>query len=304
MFDRFAILFDNPAIAFVQFMNGLSRGMVLFVIAAGLTLIFGVLRVLNFAHGAFYMIGGYAVYSAAQVLTFPGGFWIAALAAGLFMAAIAWVIEVALLRRLYAREGLYQLLFTFALVLLLTDFVRALWGTQILRVPYPPEMAGASDLGITFYPTYLLFLSVFGVVVAAVLAWLVNRTRWGRLVRAATQDQEMLSALGINVRGLYTTVFVIGSFLAGLGGALAAPRSGLDLSVHAGIIVECFIVVIIGGMGSLWGTFLGALIIGQVTVFGTLIFPDWEIVLVYLIMLAVLMTRPWGLLGTPPSTRG
>jgi branched-subunit amino acid ABC-type transport system permease component len=301
---RVALLVDHPAIAFIQFMNGLSQGMVLFVIAAGLTLIFGVLRVLNFAHGAFYMVGGYAMYTGTQHLAFPGGFWVAVLAAASFMAAIAWLVETLLLRRLYRREQLDQLVFTFALVLLLTDFVRAGWGAQIYRVPYPPLLAGATDLGITFYPSYLLFLAVFGAAVAILLAVTVDRTRAGRLMRAATQDAEMLSALGVNVRRLYTSVFVIGSFLAGLAGALAAPRSGLDLSIHAAVIVDCFIVVVIGGLGSLWGALIAALLIGQVRVFGALILPAWEIALVYLLMVLVLMTRPWGLLGTPPARRG
>jgi branched-chain amino acid transport system permease protein len=305
MLDRLLLLVDNPTIAFIQAMNGLSRGMILFVIAAGLTLIFGVLRVLNFAHGAFYMVGGYAMYTAVhQLAGFPGAFWLAAVAAGLFMAGLAFLIETVMLRRLYRREMIYQLLFTFALVLLLVDFVRALWGAQIYRVPYPRELMGAVDLGIAMYPAYLLFLIAFGAFCAVALAWFVNRTRLGRLTRAATQDPEMLGALGVNVRALYTGVFVVGAFLAGLGGALAAPRSGLDLSIHAAIIVECFIVTIIGGLGSLGGALLGALIIGQVSVFGSVIFPEWEIVLVYLLMLVVLIVRPWGLLGSPPAVRG
>jgi branched-chain amino acid transport system permease protein len=304
MFERLDLLVDNPTIAFIQFMNGLSRGMVLFVISAGLTMIFGVLRILNFAHGAFYMIGGYAMYSAVRFFAdIPGGFWLAAIAASLFMAAIAYVIETLLLRRLYGREMLYQLLFTFALVLLLVDFVRAIWGAQLYRVPYPRELMGPVNLGISAYPAYLLFLIIFGAVAALVLALVVNRTRIGRLTRAATQDPEMLAALGINVRAIFTGVFVFGAFLAGLGGALSAPRSGLDLSMHATIIVEAFIVTIVGGLGSLWGALLGALIIGQVAVFGAVLFPELEIVLVYLVMVVVLILRPWGLLGSPPAVR-
>jgi branched-chain amino acid transport system permease protein len=160
MFERLDLLVDNPTIAFIQFMNGLSRGMVLFVISAGLTMIFGVLRILNFAHGAFYMIGGYAMYSAVRFFAdIPGGFWLAAIAAGLFMAAIAFVIETLLLRRLYGREMLYQLLFTFALVLLLVDFVRAIWGAQLYRVPYPRELMGRSTSASAHIRPICCFLS-------------------------------------------------------------------------------------------------------------------------------------------------
>lgn len=295
-------MLDNPVLVFIQLMNGLSLGLSLFVIAAGLTLILGVLRVLNFAHGAFYMIGGYVTYSIVKALAgVPGALWIAAVGAAAVLAAMAYGIERLMLRHLYGRDHLYQLLFTFALVLLGEDLVKAVWGTSILSVSYPPGFDGAVNLGIAYYPSYRLLLCVVGVAIAVGLWLVVQRTRAGRLIRAATQDREMLEALGINVGRIYMLVFVAGSALAGLGGALAAPAVSLTAGMDAEIIVDCFIIVIIGGLGSLWGAFLGAMILGLLNAFGVLLLPDFELVLVYLMMVVVLMVRPWGLLGRPEA---
>jgi len=266
----------NPAYIVVQLLNGLSLGMNLFVIAAGLTLILGVLRVLNFAHGAF---------------------WLAVIGAAAALALMAFVIERLMLRHLYDRDHVYQLLFTFALVLLIGDMLKAIWGTSVLSVPYPNGFDGATNLGIAYYPTYRLFLCVVGLAIAFALWFVVNRTRWGRVIRAATQDREMLSALGLNVPRIYMLVFVAGSALAGVGGALASPVLSVFPGLDAQIIVQCFIIVIIGGLGSLPGAFLGAILVGQLTVFGIVFLPGLELVLIYLLMVGVLMFRPWGLLG-------
>lgn len=290
----------SPTFLLTQFVNGLSLGMNLFIIAAGLTIVLGVLRVLNFAHGAFYMVGAYVSYSI--VRAFGGtmaGFWLAVIGATLALGLLGLLLERLFLRHLYGRDPIYQLLFTFALVLILGDLVRVVWGTNVLSIPFPPGFGGAVNLGILTYPTYRLFLLVAGVVIATVLWYVTQRTRWGRQIRAATQDREMLSALGLNVPFIYASVFVLGSALAGLGGALAAPSIALDPGMDAQIIVLCFIIVIIGGLGSLWGALLGALILGQLTVFGVVFAPRLEIVLVYLLLMAVLILRPWGLLGRP-----
>lgn len=288
---------------FIQFMNGLSLGLNLFIIAAGLTLIFGVLRVLNFAHGAFFMIGGYTAFTVVSNLgDFPGAFWIAVLCAALVLAAVAFLIERSMLQYLYERDHLYQLLFTFALVLVAGDIVKIIWGTGVESVSFPPGFEGATDLGIAFYPSYRLLMCVVGLAIAAVLWYGINRTRWGRILRAATQDREMLTALGMNVPRIYATVFVIGSALAGIGGALAAPAISLKPGMDVEIIVECFIIVIIGGLGSLWGALLGAIILGQLTVFGIMLVPEFELVLIYLMMVVVLMVRPWGLFGRPETS--
>lgn len=194
-----------------------------------------------------------------------------------------------------------QLLFTFALVLLMSDAAKMIWGTDQYSVGYPPGLGGAIDLGFVMLPQYQLFLCVVGPLIAVAMWLVVDRTRWGRMVRAATQDREMLAALGVNVPMVYAAVFTIGSALAGVGGALAAPRIALVPGMDATIINECFIIVIIGGLGNLWGSFLGALAFGFVVQFGTVLAPNWQDVLPYLLMLVVLIIRPWGLLGRPET---
>ena len=285
----------NPAFLLIQFLNSISLGMSLFIIASGLTVIFGVLRVVNFAHGAFYMIGAYVCYSVVSQSTSAAAFWLGTLAAAAALALLAFVVERLLLRHLYKRDQLMQLLFTFALVLVLGDLVKMIWGTNQHSVSYPPGLDGAVNLGITVYPSYLLFLCAVGPLVAVLLWLLLERSRWGRLIKAATQDREMLGALGVNVPLVYTLVFAGGSALAGLGGALAAPRIAVMPGMESTIIVECFIIVIIGGLGSLWGSFVGALILGFVMTFGTVLVAEWELVLPYVLMVAILLWRPWGL---------
>jgi branched-chain amino acid transport system permease protein len=294
----------NPTFFFIQFMSSLAIGMNFFIIAAGLTLIFGVLRVVNFAHGVFYMFGAYAVWDVStRIAPGPWGFWLGVAAAGLLLAVIAVIVERGFLQFLYGKEHLLQLLFTFAVVLIMGDVAKMIWGTDQNSVPYPQGLQGATNLGITFFPNYLLFLTVIGPAIALAL-WLgIERTRWGRVIRAATQDREMLSALGMNVNLVYTGMFVLGSVLAGVGGALAAPRIAVGPGMDVFMIVECFVIVVIGGLGSLWGSFLGALALGFVVTFGPVILPDWDIVLIYMLMLAILLWRPWGLFGQPEGSR-
>lgn len=297
-------MLTNPMFLAMTVLNGLSIAMVMFVIAAGLTLILGVLRIINFAHGAFFMLGGYAGWQITENWFdgVPGALWLGAVAAGLLLAVLAAIIERFLLRRLYGREEYYQLLLTFALVLLINDAIRMVWGTDILTISHPDSLRGAANLGITFYPRYRLFLCAVGVTTALLLWLLIERTRWGRLTRAARLDREMLLALGVNVPTVYASVFVLGAALAGIGGALAAADRSLYPGMDADIIVRTFIIVIIGGLGSLWGAFLGALILGMITAFGTVLVPEFELVLIYLMMIAVLLLRPWGLLGRPEAT--
>jgi branched-subunit amino acid ABC-type transport system permease component len=285
---------------FGQFLGGLTASMFLFLIASGLSLIFGVLRVLNFAHGSFYMIGAYLAWQFVRAIApTPEGFWLAALAAALSIALIGGIIERLLLRHLYNREELYQLLFTYALVLILGDMAKLVWGTQQLSVSRPPSLSGSSEvLGVTI-PHYNLFIMVLGPAIAVGFWYTLQRTAWGSIVRAAALDREMLGVLGANVGWIYTGMFVLGSFLAGLGGALVTPIKSIVPGMDVDIIVEAFIVVVIGGLGSFWGTFLGAVIYGQVLSFGILIFPRFSIFAVSVLMAAILILRPWGLLGRP-----
>jgi branched-subunit amino acid ABC-type transport system permease component len=291
-----------PELSFVfaQAVSGLTTAMFLFLIASGLSLIFGVLRVLNFAHGTFYMLGAYCAYQIVQWLgSGPGMFWWAVLGAALAVAILGGVVERFLLRHLYDREELYQLLFTYALVLVLSDVAKILWGTQQKGIVRPPELTGSISLFGATIPYYNLFILALGLAVAAAFWLILQRTRMGRLIRAAALDRETLGALGVNVSALYTGVFVLGSFLGGLGGALVAPVRTIVPGMDTEIIVEAFVVVVIGGLGSFWGTFLGALIYGQVLSFGILFFPRFSIFAVFALMAAVLIVRPWGLLGRP-----
>ena len=290
----------DPSFVFAQSVSGLTAAMFLFLIAAGLSLIFGVLRVLNFAHGTFYMLGAYSTFQFVQWLgPGPGTFWMAAIGAALAIAVLGGVIERLLFRHLYGKEELYQLLFTYALVLILSDAAKILWGTQQKSVSRPAGLSGSlSVLGATI-PYYNLFILLLGPAIALGFWFVLQRTRVGRLIRAAALDRESLGALGVNVNALYTGVFVLASFLGGLGGALVTPVRTIVPGMDTEIIVEAFVVVVIGGLGSFWGTFLGALVYGQVLSFGILLFPQFSIFSVFALMAAVLIVRPWGLLGRP-----
>ena len=281
-------------------MGGLTTAMFLFLIASGLSLVFGVMRVINFAHGSFYMLGAYLAWQVVQWLhPAGGGFWPAALAAALGVALLGGIVERLFFRHLYGREELYQLLFTYALVLILGDVAKFVWGTGQLSVPQPPLLAGGVSIFGTTQPLYNLFIMAVGPLIA-LAGWLVlTRTNAGRLVRAAAYDREMLDALGANVGAIYTGMFVVSSFLAGLSGALVTPIESIIPGMDVLIIVQAFIVVVIGGMGSIWGTFWGSVIYGQVLSFGILIFPGFSLFSVFALMAVILIVRPWGLFGRP-----
>lgn len=283
-----------------QFLGGVTTAMFLFLIASGLSLIFGVLRVLNFAHGSFYMIGAYLAWQIMHLIgPGPGSFWIATLGAALAVGLLGALVERLLLRHLYPREELYQLLFTYALVLVLADATKLIWGTQQLSVSRPASLGGAIEVFGAVLPTYNLFIMILGPSIAFGLWLLLHRSSIGRMVRAAALDREMLGALGGDVGRLYTGMFAVGSFLAGLGGALVTPVRTIAPGMDVEIIVEAFIVVVIGGLGSLWGTLIGALIYGQFLSFGILVFPRFSIFAVFALMAIILIVRPWGLMGRP-----
>jgi len=290
----------DASFLFSQFMGGLTAAMFLFLIASVLSLVFGVMRVLNFAHGSFYMIGAYLAWQVVNWLQpMPERFWPAVLAASFGVALLGAIVERLLLRHLYDREELYQLLFTYALVLVLGDAAKFLWGTQQLSVSRPPVLGGGIEIFGTLVPHYNLFIMLFGPLVALSVWLMLTRTTMGRMVRAAALDREMLGALGANVGWLYTGMFALASFLAGLSGALVTPIQSIVPGMDVEIIVQAFIVVVIGGLGSFWGTFLGSVIYGQVLSFGILIFPGFSLFSVFALMAVMLILRPWGLLGRP-----
>jgi branched-subunit amino acid ABC-type transport system permease component len=296
--------FADPGFLAVQCLNGLTQAMFLFLIASGLSLIFGVLGVLNFAHGSLYMLGAYMSYTIASLFVgSPAAFWVAVVLGSAGVALAGGIIESVFLRPVYRREELDQLLVTYALVLIISDLVKIVWGADNRSGSRPALLAGSVDIAGRDFPTYNLFVLVVGPLVALALWLLLQRTQFGRLVRAAANDREMVGVVGVNVSGLFTGVFVLGAWLGGRGGGLAAPIGAIFPGMDVEVIVESFIVVVVGGMGSLGGTLLGALIIGQLNAFGILLFPRFAIVFVYILMAIVLVVRPWGLLGRP-LTRG
>ncbi len=291
--------FDFPFVV-IQLLNGLTNAMFIFLIASGLSIIFGVLGVLNFAHGSFYMLGAYMAYQCTSFfVNSPNRFWWAVILAAIAVALLGGLVERFLLRRLYHREELSQLLFTYALVLILGDVAKIIWGVDQLSVSRPAVLKGAVEIFGQYFPKYNVFILFIGPCVAFIFWFCMLRTRWGRMIRAAALDRETLGSLGVNVDRLFMVVFMVGSYLAALGGALVAPVSTISPGMDVEIIINAFIVVVIGGLGSFWGTFLGALITGTVYSMGILVFPRLSIIFIYVIMVVVLIFRPWGLLGRP-----
>lgn len=296
----------------VQLLNGLAGASSLFLVAAGLSLIFGVTRIVNFAHGSFFMVGIYVAYSLVATLGNSVGFWPSLLLAALSVALLGALVEVLLLRRIYRAPELFQLLATFALGLVIKDGVLWFWGAEELLGPRAPGLTGSVLILGRQFPSYDIFLIFAGPVVLGLLWLLLTKTRFGTLVRAATQDRDMVSALGVNQAWLFTAVFALGAFLAGLGGALQLPREPANLEMDLHIIGAAFVVVVVGGMGSIPGAYVAALLIAQlkaiciwlglVEIAGISIsFSKLTLVVEFLVMAVVLVARPWGLFGRPQS---
>jgi branched-chain amino acid transport system permease protein len=287
----------------IQTLNGLASASSLFLVASGLSIIFGVTRIVNFAHGSFYMLGAYAAFTLISVFGGQGllAFWGGVILAALAVAAIGCLVEVTILRRIYGAPELFQLLATFGVVLMIQDITLYVWGPEDKLGPRAPGLSSFVVIAGSRFPQYELFLIFVGPVVLGLLWLLFNRTRWGTLVRAATIDREMVGALGVNQRLLFTTVFMFGAFLAGLGGALQLPREAVTLHMDLAMITEVFVVVVIGGLGSITGAYLAAVLIGIVHAFGIVYFPKSTLVLAFLVMAVVLVVKPYGLLGKKPS---
>ncbi|HEX7044017.1 MAG TPA: branched-chain amino acid ABC transporter permease [Burkholderiales bacterium] len=276
-------------------LNSLDIAMLLFIIAVGLNIIFGVLNIINFAHGGLYMLGAYFTYTLVTRLDLP--FWPLLLLAPLAVAAIAVAMERLVLRRVYGRHVTDSLLLTFALLLIIDESVRMIWGSGIHTVRPPESLSGNISFAGVSYPSYSLFVMVAGVVLLAALWALFNRTRIGRIVRAAAIDRDMAQTVGINVPLVVTGVFAFGAWLAAVGGVVAAPARAIDPGMGDRIIIESFIVVVIGGLGSFPGALLGALVLGLIHGFGGRYLPEVNLVLPYIGMALVLLLRPQGLLG-------
>jgi branched-chain amino acid transport system permease protein len=287
----------------VQLLTGLASASSLFLIAAGLTVIFGVTRMVNFSHGSLFMLGAYIGWSILSRLPRdPAWFAAGVLGAALAVGALGAVLEAVLLRRLYRAPELFQLLATFGVLLIVQDLTLLIWGADDLTLPRPPWLRAFVRIGGERFPFYDLILIAIGPMVLGLLWLALRRTRFGMLLRAATENRQMVAALGVNQKALFSAVFTLGAALAGLGGALSLPDGSANLQIDLGVIVEAFVVVVVGGMGSLPGAYLAALLIGVAQSFGIVLFPRITLVLVFAVMAVVLALRPRGLLGSEAAT--
>lgn len=277
----------------VQVLQGVMEGIFLFLIASGLTLIFGVSRIVNFAHGSFYMVGAFLTYSIYPFIATDStpGFILAILLSGVLVALLGLLFEYFLLRRVYHAEELMQLVLTLAAVLIIRDATKIIWGLDDVSVPLPSALAGAVVIGETYLPTYQLVMVAVGIIVLAAAWFTLKYTRVGILLRAATDDRDMVGLLGTNQAHVFTWVFVIGCFLAGIAGGFAAAFESINYLLDTRVIVLAFIVVVIGGLGNFYGALFAALAVGILKALGLLYAPRLSMVIVFLLMVTVLMIR-------------
>ena len=276
---------------------GLSRAMILFIVTSGLSFVLGVLRVPNVAHGSLYMIGAFAAFSISSALGGGSlGFWLALVLSPLVVALVSLIAERSLFCHLYEREHLMLLLFTFALMLILGDLTKMVWGADYRSIVAPPFLQGSVSIFNSPFPKYNLFLLILGPIVAIGLWLFSSKTKFGKIARAAAVDREMVGAIGINVSWVFAFAFVLGCFLAGLGGALVSPTISVTLGMDHDIIIEAFLIVTIGGLGNMWGAMVGSLIFGITQSFGILLWPQFAIVFPYVAVVIVLTLKPTGML--------
>lgn len=277
----------------VQLLNGLQYGLLLFLIASGLTLIFGIMGIINLAHGAMYMIGAYLIYDLTLRL---GNFWLAMLAAIPIAIVLGLIIERLFLDTLYKRDHLYQVLLTFGLILVLNEAQRIIWGGNVHRVAIPAPFDASIQLTDNLqYSVYRLFVMGVCLALAGVIYWVIRHTRLGIIIRAGAVNRDMVEGLGINVRTLFTLIFSVGVALTAFAGMIAAPLTSIAPGMGDSILITCFVVVVIGGIGSIKGAFWGAIIIGMATTFGAVLIPSLASMVIYMIMAAVLLVKPRGL---------
>jgi len=285
----------------LQLLNGVEYGLLLFLVASGLTLVFGVLGVLNFAHGSFYMLGAYLAFWLSER---TGSLFLALPVGVAVMVAVGFLVERLAISRLYARDHLSQVLFTYGLVLLFNELQRALFGNEVHGVAAPRVLSGSIALGeVQTWPLYRAFTSAACLGVAVLIRQVILHTRFGMRVRAGASNAEMVEALGIDVRRLFATLFTAGTALAALAGMLSAPLTTVYPGMGEGVLVLSFVVVVIGGIGSIKGAFIGALLVGLADTFGKVLLPSMASAIVYAVMAAVLLWRPRGLLGPPLEAR-
>lgn len=281
-----------------QLFNGIQFGVLMALLATGLSLIFGMMGIINFAHGSLYMLGAYLVWTCARMLNIPGNFWFGLLLTFPLMTIVGWILERFLLRRMYGQPVAYQILITFGLLLVIQQGVALIYGTTPLHLMIPPGFEGEVNLGLFRYPFYRLFTMILGLAIIFAVWFFIERSGLGAIIRASAEDPETAKTLGINTRTVYTLTFALGSALAGLGGGLHAPLiGGLQHSIGREILLISFIVVVIGGMGSIPGALLGGIILGVVRGISGVFWAPVSDFVMFAIMGIILMIRPQGLLG-------
>ncbi|MBY4868203.1 branched-chain amino acid ABC transporter permease [Burkholderia anthina] len=278
----------------LQIVNGIGVGMLYFLLAVGLSIVFGLLRFVNFAHGAFYLLGAYLCY---QALQWSANFWVALAVVPLVVGAFAWIVEKLVLRHVYAQQHEFHILATVGLALVLQECAILAWGPLGDNVPPPDALNGVVVWGGFIYPKYRLFVIGFTAVLAALLWWLLDGTRLGSTVRAGSESSEMVSLLGINVTRVFSLVFALGAATAALAGVLAAPIRGVDPFMGIEALGVAFVVVVVGGMGNFLGALVGGLLVGIVQSLMSTLWPEGARLMIYVAMAAVLLLRPNGLLG-------
>jgi branched-chain amino acid transport system permease protein len=279
----------------VQLLNAVQYGFLLFLVASGLTLLFGIMGIINLAHGSFYMIGAYLAY---WLTDLTGSLWLGILLGLPIALLVGYLVERAAISFLYQRDHLYQVLLTFALILIFNELQQIVWGTDVHGVPIPQVLAGSIQLTENqSYPVYRLFISAACIAIAGGMYWVIQKTRLGMMIRAGASNREMVQALGIDVNRLFAIVFSLGVALAGFAGMLAAPVDSVYPGMGENVLIISFVVVVIGGTGSIKGTFVGAMLIGLVSTFGKVLLPEAASISVYALMAMILLWRPQGLFG-------
>ena len=281
------------SIYIVQLLTGVAYGMLYFMIAAGLTIILGVMNVVNLAHGAFFLLGTYFAF---MFLSLELNFWIALILSVIITAILGIIVEKFLINKLYGKE-LEQVLLTFGLTFVIADSAKWIWGTEMQTIPVPELLNASITIGDMVFPAYRIFVVLVGCIIAGILWYLESKTRIGAIIRAGVDDRVMVAALGINVRLVFTGVFAFGAAMAGLSGVLGGPLIGMYTGMDSDILVTSLIVVVIGGLGSWKGSFIGAILIGLIETLGKIWFPSFSMLIVFLLMVVVLMIRPQGLYG-------
>lgn len=278
---------------FVQLINGVQYGLLLFLIASGLSLVFGVMGILNLAHGSMYMVGAYLIWYFVGV---TGSFAVSAILSAVIALGLGILIERVLIQRLYNRNHLDQVLLTIGMIFVFNALQSIIWGNDPYGVAVPQALSGSVPFtDNSNYPVYRIFAALICIAIAAALYFVVSKTRLGMLIRAGESNREMVEALGVNIKSLYTIVFAIGVMLAAISGIIAAPMSSIVPGMGESVLITCFVVVVIGGMGSIKGAFVGALLVGIVSTFATVLMPTMSNMVIYILMTLVLLVKPQGL---------